>query len=529
MKIRSALWVLALAAVSCAAENAPADYYLCTFATASYQDGSGHPFYAYSAQTGVRVKQVLGLLASVGPSYISLPQGTAADIPGVLTNTGNGLDSYTLSVEEPPEEWQIYLLEDTNGDGIRQSGEWTRFDSSGLVDRGQTKRFFIRYQPPWGTVPTDGVQHRFSISSDGGTSIVTTPEPQWGCELVLGRNAPMYASWLNRTWEPVIADAGGDEQYVYYAGAEGSLLWTSVDPWDGHFTKTRTNHTFVGGPAVTVDRLAWTTAAGRLATFNKATKQLIRSVAAPGGASFVPSPAAYDFQMIAASSDRRLHAVNRDGVVAVSSGRLNADITTDPLVVGDEVFVGTSRGELACFNAFDLSPRWLDRVTRSAALTGRLAASPDGRTLLAASSDGRAYAYRPASRTLCWSVALDSEVIGLAFAEPGQAMFLTADRNLYGFDASTGELLLGFPFSPEGDEELDTGLVVVARDEENATPYAWLTTPDGHVYAVNTKMGLTYYHYELTEDGRFIGHPSIAGGTFTSAVDSGWGYGFEPR
>ncbi|MEW6618749.1 MAG: T9SS type A sorting domain-containing protein [bacterium] len=68
-----------------------------------------------------------------------------------LTNTGNGTDTITLSIDNKslPQGWQVKLIEDTNQDGIHQATETTSIGSVTLL-AGQSKYFFLQVVVPDG-------------------------------------------------------------------------------------------------------------------------------------------------------------------------------------------------------------------------------------------------------------------------------------------------------------------------------------------------------------------------------------------
>lgn len=530
MRSRLAVCIVALlcASLSTHAQLTPANTLLSTFATASYTDGT-NSFYAYSNTVSTNVSQTLGVAGSIGLNYVSAAQGTVITIPVTVTNTGNGFDTFTVAVPPPPTYWNVYVLNDSNADGVWQSSEWESLPDSGLLDRGQSKKFFLRYEPPWGDKRTDGVIGSFSVVSQGGDGVGGMSTPQWDQPVYLGRNAPMYHVFNNPTPERLSADVGGDSVRAFYAGVSASMLMTSVVPWQGSFDRITGYSPFMGRPGITTDRVMWVTTDGRLTTFDKVSKKVVRTITAPSGASFLKSPTVYGTNVLVPASGGVIHLVSRDGVVIGTSYRLTNQIKTEPVVVGTQVLVGTDKGEIACFDANTLALKWLDKVDTSSYFVGRMAMDPSNKVLIACTYFGKVYAYNIVSRYTKWSRVVTGAIVGVVTTKPSNAFVLASDRKLHGWDINTGNAIVGYPLSvPQTTATLTSGLAASTYASTDGTPYVWFNTTDGYIFAANAKNGLTYFYQKLTGE-KFYGTPGVAANKVTVGADRGWVYGYDPR
>jgi len=513
-------------------QNAPAGTLLTSMATTTFTDGT-NAFFSYSDAVSTRVAQVLGITGTMYANNISAAQGSVITIPVTVNNTGNGLDDFTIAVQDAPTNWNVYVLNDANNDGVWQTTEWESISSTGNLDRGQSKKFFLRYEPPWGDKRTDGVNGMMTVLSSGGTGDVSgMSTPHWDQGILLGRNAPMYHVFNKPTGETLGADVGGDSAKAYYAGASASCLLTNIQPWQGAFDRIVLTSPLSGAPGVTSDRVMWVATDGRVVTIDKGTKKAIRTQSAGSGASFIRSPAVYGSNAIVAMTGGQLCAISRDGVAVLYSTKMpSSQIRTDPLVVGNEVFVGTDRGEIACFDAVSLGLKWLDRLDTSTYFTGRLSADGASKTLVGYTNGGKVYAYNTNSRFIRWTAVMPSSIVGNICTAPGSAFILTSNKLLYGWECATGKLLPGFPFTAsKGTASLTTGLTTSTYTAPDGTPYVWFNTADSWVYAVNTKNALNWFYGDLRSDNsKFYSNPGVAANKATFGASKGWIYVYDPK
>jgi len=101
--------------------------------------------------------------------------GTAVNYPYTVTNVGNAGNSFTLSVPGPA-DWgsEIYADDGAGGgiarDNLRQPGETTRVNSTGLLAPGASFRFFVEVTIPPGSANGARADTSISVSGAEGAS-----------------------------------------------------------------------------------------------------------------------------------------------------------------------------------------------------------------------------------------------------------------------------------------------------------------------------------------------------------------------
>lgn len=97
-------------------------------ATVTYEDAAGNPYSAQSNEAVVTVSQVYS--ASIGvDNAVSAAAGQIVYLPHVLTNTGNGADTYTLTatndgtITDSLDSSSVEIYHDLNQNGVPDSGE----------------------------------------------------------------------------------------------------------------------------------------------------------------------------------------------------------------------------------------------------------------------------------------------------------------------------------------------------------------------------------------------------------------------
>ena len=131
----------------------PANSTIGNQASASYTDASGTVRTALSNLVQTTVQQVYSHTLTADSARVVAPGGTAY-LAHTLTNTGNGTDTYTLSVAQLTTDSfdlsSVAFYIDANGDG--QPDNFTPITSSGVVQAGQSFQFVVG-----GAVPLTGV------------------------------------------------------------------------------------------------------------------------------------------------------------------------------------------------------------------------------------------------------------------------------------------------------------------------------------------------------------------------------------
>lgn len=157
-----------LALGTAAAAGTPAGTQITNQAAATYRDTSGATLNANSNQVSTTIRQVGGLtivtngtVTNPGQQQAAVP-GAEVVFPYILTNTGNGTDTFTLDVLTDTTQPNsvasgtntVYI--DRNGDGILQPGERVAVTSFTNVAADAPVKFFVVT-----TVPTTASTGKF--------------------------------------------------------------------------------------------------------------------------------------------------------------------------------------------------------------------------------------------------------------------------------------------------------------------------------------------------------------------------------
>ncbi|HEX3062774.1 MAG TPA: hypothetical protein VHP55_08880, partial [Usitatibacter sp.] len=143
-------------------------------ATATYNDAGGNPRTATSNLVQTTVTQVKSFTLAANGSRTAAP-GQTVYYPHTITNTGNGIDTYTLnapvssSFGTGPHTSLAYYI-DANGDGLPDNA--TPIASSGPIAAGGAFRFVVA-----GTVPagaTSGNSATITVSATDTTPTTST-------------------------------------------------------------------------------------------------------------------------------------------------------------------------------------------------------------------------------------------------------------------------------------------------------------------------------------------------------------------
>jgi len=133
----------------------PAGTILRITAWASYEADPGQMM-TVEAEATVIVPQYVGSAIEANGASGATVAGAEAYIPLKVTNTGNGIDWFSLWVYSA-NGWQVALLRDDNGDGIHQSGEMEIIEDTSLMVAGSSRPCFARVRVPAGAKTGDVV------------------------------------------------------------------------------------------------------------------------------------------------------------------------------------------------------------------------------------------------------------------------------------------------------------------------------------------------------------------------------------
>jgi hypothetical protein len=139
----AALAVAACAGLSAVALAAPpAGTTIGNQATATYTDAASNSYTVTSNPVTTVVQQVAGLTLTANGTRVSAPGGQAV-FPHVITNNGNGTDSFTLSASNNGGDdfdlTGLVLYADADGNGVPDN--FTPVTTTGPLAAGATFRF----------------------------------------------------------------------------------------------------------------------------------------------------------------------------------------------------------------------------------------------------------------------------------------------------------------------------------------------------------------------------------------------------
>ncbi|MCL5103639.1 MAG: Ig-like domain-containing protein [Armatimonadetes bacterium] len=128
------LWMMLLPYPAAFGVGLPPGTSIQLLATADYIDVLGDTQSADPATVTLTVVQVAGVDVDWEPSQDATAQGQDLYVPIKITNTGNGIDAFNLSVSSNS-AWATAIIYDDNDDGIHQDSEqWVITDTSLVAD-----------------------------------------------------------------------------------------------------------------------------------------------------------------------------------------------------------------------------------------------------------------------------------------------------------------------------------------------------------------------------------------------------------
>lgn len=158
MKTRTSVFLAVIAALfllgttSTFAAGTPAGTAIKNVAKMTYKDLSGTPFDTlYSDTATVTVEQRAGVTLTPSGSLQYSSDSMWVYFPHVVTNTGNGTDSYNLTSADSA-GWLSNVVFDANGNGVWNPGETTPVSSISNLAADSTYKIIIRLFVPNGTV-----------------------------------------------------------------------------------------------------------------------------------------------------------------------------------------------------------------------------------------------------------------------------------------------------------------------------------------------------------------------------------------
>ena len=146
----------------------PAETVIQNVATAVYKNDVGLPFTTVSNTIDVDVRQIFAIRVQPDGTReapgqtISSTSGKVVTIPYTLTNPGNGVDTYTLSVETTELLDIRLIIDDTQNNSIVASGQEYNNDAPPTLNPGQTIPLLVT-----GVIPADQPEGRIFMNLSG--------------------------------------------------------------------------------------------------------------------------------------------------------------------------------------------------------------------------------------------------------------------------------------------------------------------------------------------------------------------------
>jgi uncharacterized repeat protein (TIGR01451 family) len=172
--------VLGLAVLGSAALAAPpAGTTIGNQATATYTDAASNSYTVSSNPVTTQVQQVASLTLTANGARVAAPGGQAV-FPHVLTNTGNGTDSFTLSAANQPGDnfdvTGLTLYVDADGNGVPD--DFVPVTTTGPLVAGDSYRFVAVGSVPGTRLPGDIANLRVNAVSafDGAQTTFNTDQ-----------------------------------------------------------------------------------------------------------------------------------------------------------------------------------------------------------------------------------------------------------------------------------------------------------------------------------------------------------------
>lgn len=174
MKKFAVLTVLALALLlsnSATAAGTAADTVISNQAYVDYKDANGNPLLrVYSNPVSTTVSQVAGVSVTPETSTRTGKQGTTTAFASVITNIGNGSDTFTVTAENGA-GWTTRIYFDSNNNSVRDPGEDTQVTSTTLLSADTTYQVIIEVDIPAGTANATSNNTTLTAASTFNTGV----------------------------------------------------------------------------------------------------------------------------------------------------------------------------------------------------------------------------------------------------------------------------------------------------------------------------------------------------------------------
>lgn len=499
------------------AQMTPAGTQIQLQATATYTDSSGNSYTAVSNTVTLTVAQVADVQVTLAVQNATLNPGSSYNFPATVKNTGNGDDYYQLSTGTLPAGWSVTFIEDTNGNGQRDSNENTVISRTPTLRMGEEYKLFVTVTAPPDPVTGSSVQElpfrvtsnfdnqKFALNSVSA-DVVNPFSPLWTASVPGGVQGDVTI-----TGGKAIIGSGSGQLYSYWVKGQnaGTTAWESP---------VNLGAAMPGRVSARGSTLFVPTADGRvqLIDLNSGTVQGTRTVAS--GVSIAASPVMQNGILFVPAQDGRIRAFDANGMLLAVSNQWGSEFSSTPSAPGTtHLWAGTGDGYVVCFRSSDLQGVWAEMVSPGQPVTSSPWIDLATNTLFIGGQNGLLFAMNatpdPSVPHVRWMYDAGAAIVGSPFFDwvAKVVYFGTVDGKIHAVNAADGTAKSGYPMQPR-DAGKFLGMPIVVRKTGSSTPYIYIGSDNGRFYAINADNPQEFYLYDGSNAGEsFVRSPSISG------------------
>ncbi|GIV18436.1 MAG: hypothetical protein KatS3mg023_0187 [Armatimonadota bacterium] len=503
--------------INTSAQMTPAGTQIQLQATATYTDSSGNSYTAVSNTVTLTVAQVADVQVTLAVQNATLNPGGSYHFPVTVKNTGNGDDYYRLSTGTLPAGWSVVFVEDTNGNGQRDSNENTTISRTPTLRMGEEYKLLVTVTAPPDPVTGSSVQELpFRVTSNFdnqkyalnsvAADVVNPFSPLWTASVPGGVQGDVTI-----TAGKAIVGSGLGQLYTYWVKGQNA----GTTAWD---TPVNLGAAMPGRVSARGSTLFVPTADGRvqLVDLHSGTVQGTRTVAS--GVSIAASPVVQNGILFVPAQDGRIRAFDANGMPLAVSAQWGSEFSSTPSAPGTtHLWAGTGDGFVVCFRSSDLQGVWMEMVSPGQPVTSSPWIDLVTNTLFIGGQNGFLYAMNatpdPTVPHVRWMYNAGAPIVGSPFFDWVEKVvyFGTADGKIHAVKAADGTAKSGYPIQPR-DAGRFLAMPIVVRKQGSNTPYIYIGSDNGKFYAINADNPQEFYLYDGSNAGEsFVRSPSISG------------------
>ena len=521
MKTHRCMWLAA--AIVCAlnitafAQLTPAGTEIHLQALANYIDSGGNSYNTVSNTVTLTVAQVADVQVTLAVQEATLNPGGSYNFPVTIKNTGNGDDYYQLSTGALPAGWSVVFIEDTNGNGQRDSNENNVINRTPTLRMNDEYKLFVTVTAPPDPVTGSTVRalpFRVTSNFDNqkyalhsvAADVVNPFSPLWTASVPGGVSGDVTI-----TGGKAIIGSGAGQLYAYWVNGQNA----GTTAWD---TPVSLGAAMPGRVAARGGMLYVPTADGRvqLVDPNSGAVQGTRTVAS--GVSIEASPVVQNGILFVPANDGRIYSYDANGMLLARSSQWGSQFSSTPSAPGTtHLWAGTGDGFVVCFRSSDLQGVWSEMVSPGQPVTSSPWIDIRTNTLFIGGQNGLFYAMNatpdPTVPHVRWMYDAGAPIVGSPFFDwvAEVVYFGTTDGKIHAVHASDGTSKSGYPIQPR-DAGRFLGMPIVVRKQGSTTPYIYIGSDNGKFYAINADNPQEFYLYDGSNNGEsFVRSPSISG------------------